>query len=72
MAALRAVERAARREIAPWKPAAGPPYTCRVWWRRRQMHLPRVERPGEKWLSPYEVEFSGDDLLEVMHRVTSY
>ena len=72
MAALRAAERAARREIAPWKPAAGPPYTCRVWWRRRQMHLPRVARPGEKWLSPYEVEFSGDDLLEVMHRVTSY
>jgi D-amino peptidase len=71
MAALRATERAARGEIPPYRPP-GPPYTCRVWWRHRQMYLPRVARPGEKWLSPYEVEFSGDDLLAVMRRVTSY
>lgn len=69
MAALRAAERAARKEIPPFKPASGPPYSCRVRTRERQFYLPR-ERPGQKWLSPYEVEYSSDDLLETMRKVT--
>jgi len=72
MAALRAAERAAKGEIPPWRPASGPPYTCRVQTRLRQLYLPRVERQGQRWLSPCELEFYGDDLLEVMHQVTSY
>ena len=69
MAALRAAERALRREIPPFRPASGPPYTCRVETRLRMFHLPK-ERPGEKWLSPYEVEYRSDDLLELMRKVT--
>jgi D-amino peptidase len=69
MAALRAAERALRKEIPPFKPASGPPYTCRVNTRIRRFHVP-TERPGEKWLSPYEVEYSSDDLLELMRKVT--
>ncbi|MHC4917677.1 MAG: M55 family metallopeptidase [Planctomycetota bacterium] len=69
MAALRAAERALRKEIPAFKPASGPPYRCRVRTRIRRFHLP-AERPGEKWLSPYEVEYSSDDLLELMRRVT--
>jgi hypothetical protein len=72
MAALRAAERAAKGEIQPWRPASGPPYSCRVRTRRRQLYLPRAERQGRRWLSPCELEFFGDDLLEVMHQVTSY
>jgi D-amino peptidase len=71
MAALRAVERAARGEIAPYRPP-GPPYVARFRSRRRHMHVPRSPRPGERWLSPYEVEFSGDDLREVMGRLTFF
>jgi D-amino peptidase len=69
MAALRAAERALRREIPPFRPASGPPYTCRVQTRLRRFHLPK-ESPGEKWLSPYEVEYSSDDLLTLMKKVT--
>jgi D-amino peptidase len=69
MAALRAAERALKKEIPAFKPASGPPYTCRVHTRFRKFHVP-CERTGEKWLSPYEVEYSGDDLLELMRKVT--
>ena len=69
MAALRAVERAARGEIPAYRPP-GPPYTASFLSRRRHMYVPRTERSGERWISPYEVELSGDDLLEVMGRLT--
>lgn len=69
MAALRAAERAIRGEIRPWKPP-GPPYVARVWSRTRRLYLPLCEKPGERCLSPYEIEYSGNDLLEVMRRVT--
>jgi D-amino peptidase len=69
MAALRAAERALKKEIPAFKPASGPPYTCRVRTRIRRMHVP-AERPGERWLSPYEVEYSSDDVLELMRKVT--
>jgi D-amino peptidase len=71
MAALRATERAAKGEIPPYRPP-GPPYTARFLSRRRHLYVPHVERKGEHWLSPYEVEFSGDDLLEVMGRLTMF
>jgi D-amino peptidase len=69
MAALRATERALRREIPPFRPAAEPPYTCRVRTRIKSFHLPK-EREGEKWISPYEVEYTSEDLLELMKKVT--
>jgi D-amino peptidase len=71
MAALRAVERVAKGGIPPYRPP-GPPYVVRFRSRRRHMHVPRSPRAGERWLSPYEVEFSGDDLREVMSRLTFF
>jgi hypothetical protein len=41
-----------------------------VWSRRRRFHVPLCERPGERWLSPYEAEYTGNDLLAVMRKVT--
>jgi len=69
MAALRAAERALRKEIPPFKPSSGPPYTCRVRTRVRRFHLPR-RREGESWLNPYEVEYRSEDILELMKKVT--
>ncbi len=69
MAALRAAERALKKEIPPFRPASGPPYKCRVRTRIRRLHLP-PEREGEKWLSPYEVEYESDDVLKLMKKVT--
>jgi D-amino peptidase len=69
MAALRAAERALKKEIPAFEPAAGPPYKCLVRTRIKRLHVP-ADRPGEKWLSPYEVEYSSDDLLELMRKVT--
>jgi D-amino peptidase len=71
MAALRAVERVAKGGIPPYRPP-GPPYVVRFRSRRRHMHVPRSPRAGERWLSPYEVEFIGDDLREVMSRLTFF
>ncbi|HOX06416.1 MAG TPA: M55 family metallopeptidase [Planctomycetota bacterium] len=71
MAALRATERAARGEVPLYRPP-GPPYVARFRSRRRHLCLPRTQQPGERWLSPYEVEFSGDDLLEVLGRLTFF
>lgn len=69
MAALRATERAIKKEIPPFKPASGPPYSCRVRTRVRNLHTPQ-ERPEQKWLSPYEVEHRSDDILELMRMIT--
>ncbi len=69
MAALRAAERALKKEIPAFKPVSGPPYTCLVRTCLKQFHRPGP-RPGEKWTSPYEVEYSSDDVLELMKKVT--
>ena len=69
MAALRAAERVSKKEIPPFKPAGDPPYTCRVQTCEKLLHVPQ-ERPGEKWLSPYEVEYSSEELLDLMRKVT--
>jgi D-amino peptidase len=69
MAALRAAERALKKEIPAFKPVAGPPYTCVVRTRIKQFHEPKP-RPGEKRISPYEVEYSSDDVLALMKKVT--
>ncbi len=53
----------------PMKPVSGPPYTCLVRTRLKQFHKPRP-RQGQKWISPYEVEHSSDDVLELMKKVT--
>ena len=37
--------------------------------RLRNFYTPK-ERPDQKWLSPYEVEYRSDDILELMRRVT--
>jgi D-amino peptidase len=69
MAALRATERAMKNEIPPFRPP-GPPYSCRVRTRLRRLGRLPEGRPGERWISPYEVELSGNDLPELLRKVT--
>jgi D-amino peptidase len=69
MAALRATERALAKEIPPYRPP-GPPYTARVRTRMRNLHVPKRPPTGDRWLSPYEIEHTRGDLLELLRSMT--
>jgi D-amino peptidase len=68
MAALRAVERAGKGQIPPCTFAV-PPYSCNVRFPVDQAQASE-NKSGQEWLSPREVNFSSEDLLDLMRKVT--